>query len=162
MAPLSYHTPCTTWRRHGECRYVTSVRNCVHCVSITTGFDRRYEMVLVIFHIIISDSVHPSPFPLTDTISALPVLSSPPSLSWLRLHSRLHTWTDATNWSLLKCPFLCICSCYLLTLTQLLMWLILFSDVLHCKFLFFFHPFRMLALILQCILQATAGVFKLF
>lgn len=37
-------------------------------------------MVLVIFHIIMSDSVHPSPFPLTDTtISALPVLSSPPS-----------------------------------------------------------------------------------
>lgn len=36
-------------------------------------------MVLVIFHIILSDSVHPSLFPLTDTISARPVLSSPPS-----------------------------------------------------------------------------------
>lgn len=36
-------------------------------------------MVLVIFHIIMSDSIHSLPFPLTDTISALLVLSSPPS-----------------------------------------------------------------------------------
>lgn len=28
-----------------------------------------------------------------------------PSFSSLMLHGRLHTWTDAANWSLFKCPF---------------------------------------------------------